>query len=210
MRYILEAHPPKDTPAVYEPPPNTTNLQLAVDSRVPEAVWLVLENKVGNEAEIKETWDQITSQSGREAFVKAADTHQASEVLDEITRLIASFGKFDIEQKEQVNSSLESSRSNSVLSGDSSTGQESAQPAPRVDTGRPPRGKPSRRSRPQYHSSVPDSPATSSSSNLMDGSAKAAPSDSRPFEPRGRGRGRGGRGQRGRGGYRGRGQNPVA
>ncbi|KAI0699695.1 hypothetical protein BC835DRAFT_524043 [Cytidiella melzeri] len=200
LKYTLEAHPYEDTMSLYERPPSQSNLELALNSRVPEAVWLVLEHKICTSGDMQDMWAQLTSTRGRLSFLKAPGLQRAEEKLNEIINLLISFGKCaDVGLRGVGGLGEQISFGASV---DSASSAEPTNSVPQYDNGRS-RGRHYHESNAPPRTSVPHSPVPDLPSPGLTGSA--SPSNTHRFKSRSKGRGRG-RGHHGRGGFRGRGR----
>ena len=102
LKYFFETYPAndEDTKEVYFLPGPSSLLALAVESRVPEAVWMILDNKLFQRVEIFDVWKNLSSPSGMAAFtdgIKQTDIKspaQKEEILHEVVNLIMRFGGF--------------------------------------------------------------------------------------------------------------------
>ncbi|KAI0340080.1 hypothetical protein BDW22DRAFT_1421855 [Trametopsis cervina] len=187
VKYILQAHPPEDSEALYECLPSKSVIELALNSGEPEAVWLVLENKLASQDIMETAWKGITSEEGQQAFLAASLLPNAKDRLAEITNLLASFGKFTPTPGNSVGGrSSDSSPNPEDQTPLQSQGRRRVQKYPRGRTQKPADGR-------------------TASGQLPQGSSPPLPVvDEKPvFSVRGSGRARGGSRGRGRGSYRG-------
>jgi hypothetical protein len=201
LRYVIDTHPPEDTEALYVQPSSKSNLQLALESQVPEAVWVVLDNKLSTAAETEEVWAHITSATGRQQFLDIANVQKTGDKLGEIINLLATFGNFRLDSPlEDTNNMNEGSRS-------SSPPHCSPPVSEQVDFA-PESEKRSRRGKPNRHPHITHRPPTfTTNSSQPEPAAKITKLGADYAEPPRRERGKGSRGSRGRGGFRGRGRN---
>ena len=82
LRYLFESHPPDDDAMMYASPPGTDNLTLALESRVPETFWMVLDNKLASADDRKKVWDYITSSSGKNAVLETPGLQKGEEMVN--------------------------------------------------------------------------------------------------------------------------------
>lgn len=186
IKYLFESHSPEDDEAIYDSPPGTTLLTLALESRDPEVFWTILDKGLASKDDMSNSWAYITSNAGRDAILKAPNAKKAQEKLDEYINLLTTFGGFTLPSSESDNTSAtsEDSATNSTTSEEQDL-----------------RSPTSNQRSPEY------SPA--SSADRRSRSEQTSDPQIRPSFVDGRGRGRGhgrGRGRgRGRGQERGRG-----
>ena len=109
VKYFIENHLPQDEDlrrSVYSMPSSssTNTLRLALETCIPELLWLILENKLYNERECKAAWDWVYS---NECLSKVLSRHLASlsmdtdskkqsgdDILEEMKNLLCSYGGF--------------------------------------------------------------------------------------------------------------------
>lgn len=102
LEYFFETYPTndEDTDSIYSLPGSSSLLSLAVGSCVPEAVWMILDNKLFQRKEIVDVWKNLSSPAGTVTFVKGIERKNVKsaakkkEVFDEVINLITSFGGF--------------------------------------------------------------------------------------------------------------------
>ena len=101
LKYLFETYPTddEDTKGIYSLPGPFSPLSLAIESHVPEVVWMVLHNKLFQRKEIVEVWKNLTSPAGTAAFINGIERNANSpvknkEILDEVIDLIMNFGGF--------------------------------------------------------------------------------------------------------------------
>ncbi|KAJ7087831.1 hypothetical protein C8R44DRAFT_819930 [Mycena epipterygia] len=99
VAYFFEAYPPSDSHAVYDAPKSKTLLSIALESREPELVWMILDNGLATEQDINLSWTWITSTKGRSEMKKSGKAGQKSKPNDEekfedIMKLLMRFGDF--------------------------------------------------------------------------------------------------------------------
>ena len=72
-------------------------LRLALDSKLPEAVWMVLDNKLSTSDEIEVCFDWMFSPAGQKAFALVEDKSRQNDegIAEEIINLLMSFGGLD-------------------------------------------------------------------------------------------------------------------
>ncbi|PSR76042.1 hypothetical protein PHLCEN_2v8704 [Hermanssonia centrifuga] len=193
LRYLFKAHSPEDDLGIYRQPPSKSLLTLAFESREPEAVWMILNNKLFSRDDMNDSWKYVTSKAGRDEILKTPGLKQPDEKLAELTNLLKTFGGFT-----ETASEKGSAASGSVPSADASERTPTEVQAPRPPQySRPPRGQ-QRPNRVRPTESTLDArppPAFSQDAVSSEQSQTA----------NGRGRGRGRARGRGRGFYRGRG-----
>ncbi|KAI0093677.1 hypothetical protein BDY19DRAFT_989230 [Irpex rosettiformis] len=189
LKYIMENHLPEDAESLYERPLSGSNLQLAIDSRTPEVVWMVLENKLCNEEEIADAWTHLTSSAGRQSSRLRRVEDKQKEIID----MLASYGKFNADSSPQDETDEHAPSSPSSQSTTSSSGAETPEQVPSQAKVRPKRGRGRGKAyrQPQMPSSSPVAEPSPSGS---------LPSNSRGPRSRGGGCGRGGFRGRDRGG----------
>lgn len=92
VSYFFEEHAHnEDTANIYTPPRPTTLLSLAIDSREPELVWMILDKGLASKLEMTASWDRVTS--SRENFAPKLSPKE-KETIDDITRLFVHYGGF--------------------------------------------------------------------------------------------------------------------
>ncbi|TDL21575.1 hypothetical protein BD410DRAFT_789696 [Rickenella mellea] len=104
VRYFMQNYPPKEAEfrAIYKHiNNNTNNLRLALDSREPELVWTVLENKLANQARLEEAWKWVCSPQGVRAMTTPSTTTakgtgggEERARYEEMRDLLMNFGNF--------------------------------------------------------------------------------------------------------------------
>lgn len=102
LKYFFETYPKNDADGkgIYSLPGPSSLLSLAVESHVPEAVWMILDNKLFQRREIVDVWENLSSSAGMAAFINKIEqqnvksTVKKKEILDEVMNLIANFGGF--------------------------------------------------------------------------------------------------------------------
>lgn len=100
LKYFFDVYPTsgEDAKEIYSLPGPSSLLSLAVESRVPEVVWIILDSKLFQRKEIVDVWTDLSSPAGTAAFLN--DTEQknvkspAKEVFGEVINLIMNFGGF--------------------------------------------------------------------------------------------------------------------
>ncbi len=193
LRYLFKAHSPEDDLGIYRQLLSKSLLGLALESREPEAVWMILNSKLFSRDDMNDSWKYVTSKAGRDEILKTPGLKQPDEKLAELTNLLKTFGGFT-----ETASEKGSAASGSVPSADASERSPTEAQAPRPPQySRPPRGQ-QRPNRVRPTESTPDArppPAFSQDAVSSEQSQTA----------NGRGRGRGRARGRGRGFYRGRG-----
>ena len=183
IEYLLENHPPEDTESPYQRPSSNSNLQLAIDTRMPETVLLVLKNNLYSEEELADVWTQLSSKSGRQAFLNTPGTRQADSRLTRIIDLLVSYGKFElVEAEEGEHTSTGSNETASSIDDD----DEPPQPVPSAAKGKSRQGRrQSKLPKQQPRSFAP--PFPTADVPLSGSSVPPSPHES---DLRGRGRGR--------------------
>lgn len=101
LKYFFEAYPTKDedTGGIYSLPGPTSLLCLAIESHVPEAVWMILDKKLFQRKELVDAWKNLSSPIGTAAFINSVEQQNVkgtkkTEILEEVMNLIANFGGF--------------------------------------------------------------------------------------------------------------------
>ena len=102
LKYFFETYPTndEDSKGVYSLSGPSSLLNLAVGSHVPEAVWMILDNKLFQRKEIVDVWKNLSSPAGTAAFLNGIEqknvkgTAKKQEILDEVMNLIINFGGF--------------------------------------------------------------------------------------------------------------------
>ena len=102
VKYFFETYPTndEDTNSIYSLPGSSSLLSLAVESRVPEAVWMILDNKLFQRKEIVDVWKNLSSPVGTAAFINGIErknvksTAKKKDAFDEVVNLIINFGGF--------------------------------------------------------------------------------------------------------------------
>jgi hypothetical protein len=98
IKLIFESYPPKesDSKKIYMLPPSKSLLSLALDSREPEVVWMVLETKgLATSEEISNAWTKVSSAEFK--LTKPGQkkpTPEDEEKLDDIRNLLMGYGGF--------------------------------------------------------------------------------------------------------------------
>ena len=119
LKYFFETYPAddEDTKGIYSLSGPSSLLSLAVESRVPEAVWMVLDNKSFQRKEIVDVWKNLSSPIGTAAFINDIERKngksiaKGKEILDEVMNLIMNFGGFARPPTPPVHNSANSSDS---------------------------------------------------------------------------------------------------
>jgi len=119
LKYFFETYPTNDndTRGIYSLHGPSSLLSLAVESRVPEAVWMILDNKVFQRKEIVDVWKNLSSPAGTAAFINGIQqknvksTAKNEEIFDEVMNLIMNFGGFTRPPTPPVRNSMKSSDS---------------------------------------------------------------------------------------------------
>lgn len=78
VKHIVEAYPPGDSRGIYETPKGVTLLSLAIESKEPELVWVVLENKLASPQDISKAWQKATSVSSQ----PKAESTKRSDIIE--------------------------------------------------------------------------------------------------------------------------------
>ncbi|PCH38176.1 hypothetical protein WOLCODRAFT_96649 [Wolfiporia cocos MD-104 SS10] len=108
IQYFFKMYPhhDDDSAALYNRPESISLLRLAIDSREPGAVWMILENRLATKEDMSETWEYINSAIGKTTLLRTANQHDKGK-YDEICNLLICYGGFqlpggqDSELKEQ-------------------------------------------------------------------------------------------------------------
>lgn len=96
IKYILGAHGPEDAEAIYNRPPFGSLLSTALESGQPEAVWMVLNNKLATREDMTNAWIFVTRDS-RKTFMDMPGLTYSDEKVEEIKSLLMTFGGFSKE-----------------------------------------------------------------------------------------------------------------
>ena len=117
-KYFIESHSPQDEDlrrSIYSMPSSSTmnTLQIALQSCVPEALWLVLENKLFTDRECNAAWDWVHSD---ECLSKILSRHLSTmslktgakkqsddNILEEMKNLLRTYGGFKSPSSSQEN-----------------------------------------------------------------------------------------------------------
>ena len=102
VKYFFETYPTsdEDTNGIYSLSGPSSLLGLAVESRVPEAVWMILDNKLFQRKEIVDVWKNLSSPAGSAAFINGIERKNLKspakrrDTFDEVMNLIIDFGGF--------------------------------------------------------------------------------------------------------------------
>ncbi|THH26471.1 hypothetical protein EUX98_g7720 [Antrodiella citrinella] len=95
VKYFFDNHPPSDDYAgIYERPPSKSVINVALESREPEAVWAVLDKGLASKEDMEKAWSYVTSNTCKQSFVKALGAQKGPARLDEITNLLVTYGGF--------------------------------------------------------------------------------------------------------------------
>lgn len=83
VKYFFRQLPPSDddNQEIYKTPSSTNLLRLALDSAIPELVWLILEKKETSNKQINEAWTWICSEAATNALTQASKSKQAGQDL---------------------------------------------------------------------------------------------------------------------------------
>ncbi|KAI0637017.1 hypothetical protein C8Q77DRAFT_1095585 [Trametes polyzona] len=219
IQHLFESYPPgdEDYEAVYRRPENKSNISLALDTREPELVWMVLDKRLHTKEEMDKAWDTMNKPTFKSSVSPLGK-------FDELVNLFVTYGKYEPSivqapldeptpspppqakgkraNRPHPTVTVENVRTQSAspISEQPQTPSSASPTGTRPSRGRGNRGRPYQ-PRPQQKS-YPPSPNVEQSANPL-------PMNESPQGDRPRGRGRG-RGQyRGRGRGRGRGQAPA-
>ncbi|PBK92937.1 hypothetical protein ARMGADRAFT_929738 [Armillaria gallica] len=102
VTYFFSAFPPKDDDSkpIYTPPESTNLLTLALDSRDPEVVWMILDKSLAGSDDISKAWSWVTSTEGYSIMLKPNSVNEALndnarlERYNEIIKFLMRFGGF--------------------------------------------------------------------------------------------------------------------
>ena len=116
LKYFFETYPTndEDTRGIYSLTGSSSLLSLAVESHVPEAVWMILDNQLFQRKEIVDVWKNLSSPVGTAAFINGIErqsvtgTVKKKEILDEVMNLIMNFGGFTRSPTPPINDSVDS------------------------------------------------------------------------------------------------------
>lgn len=93
VSHYLKTYPPGDSESVYSLTDSSSLLGLALDSREPELIYLILHNKLASSKDINEAWTWVTSNEGSSAFKKSSGAKDA-ELYDDVLKLLTQYGNF--------------------------------------------------------------------------------------------------------------------
>ncbi|KIM87213.1 hypothetical protein PILCRDRAFT_86249 [Piloderma croceum F 1598] len=96
-RPFFENYPPKESEhsAIYSTPKSTSVLLLALDSREPEVVWMILDQGIAKLQDISNAWTLVSAGNWKATMLKKkVDGDIDGEKLDEIRQLLMTFGGF--------------------------------------------------------------------------------------------------------------------
>ncbi|GLB34821.1 putative ATP-dependent protein binding [Lyophyllum shimeji] len=100
VSYFFEEHArSEDTVNLYDPPPSTTLLSLAMDSGEPELVWMILDKGLASKQEMAAGWDRVTT-SGMNVAPKLSPKER--EKMDDISQLLVRYGGFAPPRKDTL------------------------------------------------------------------------------------------------------------
>ncbi|KAH9946150.1 uncharacterized protein BXZ73DRAFT_37594 [Epithele typhae] len=103
LKHLFEAYEPNENKGIYRSPKHISNLRIALDSKVPEVVWMVLDKHLFTDDDISEAW-RIANDKKFQNGVKSTSKHE------ELVNLLDSFGKFSLSKP--VSEALPSPSSN--------------------------------------------------------------------------------------------------
>ncbi|KAF8077828.1 hypothetical protein FPV67DRAFT_1463152 [Lyophyllum atratum] len=84
--YFFEEHAhSEDATDLYDPPPSTSLLSLALDSREPELVWTILDKGLATEQDMDAAWERVTTNRG---YLVPKPSARDEENIDDITQLL--------------------------------------------------------------------------------------------------------------------------
>ena len=95
VEYFIETYPPEDCPAIYQCSGSDNLLSLALQSRKPEFVWIVLDKKLATSNDLSEAWTWASSEAGQ-AVLRGSATAYDLERADDITQLLKKYGGFSM------------------------------------------------------------------------------------------------------------------
>lgn len=227
LKYFFDNHPPSDSDnrRIYDSPPTQSLLDIALNSKDPETIWMILNNHLASKEDMQSAWNYLHSTKGKRVFFGS----KASS-LEEVINLLSTFGEFDSSTPSPSESSEtfqdNTNHSNGNDRGSSSSPAQSSPSAHKKGTfsanDHPQRsnGHTNGHTRGKYRKSYQNRQQSPANSAITDnvsqhgsqstGSPRIPNSQSptqqhrgdSPHPGRGRGRGKG----RGRGGFRGRGR----
>ncbi|KAG6833698.1 hypothetical protein H0H87_002895 [Tephrocybe sp. NHM501043] len=91
VAYFFDEHVPSaDTTKVYELPPATSLLSLALDSLEPELVWMILDRKLASKQDMSSAWERLSAERGK---LKETVPTKAERIQD-IEQLLGRYGGF--------------------------------------------------------------------------------------------------------------------
>jgi len=228
LKYFFDNHSPSDSDyhRIYDSPPTQSLLDIALTSKDPETIWMILNKHLASKEDMQSAWNYLHSTKGKRAFSGSKVNN-----VEEIINLLSAFGDFESSSSSPSESGETSPDFvNSVNANGRGSSSPPAQPSPSVhktgtfsanDHPQRSNGHTNGHTRGRYRKSYQNrqqSPANSATTDNVSqhGSQSAGspriPNGQSPTQQhykgdgphpgRGRGRGKG----RGRGGFRGRGR----
>ncbi|KAF8969839.1 hypothetical protein BDZ97DRAFT_1914962 [Flammula alnicola] len=96
VNHFLETYPPQehDSKAIYDCTECSNLISLALESREPEHVWLILDKKMATPQEISQAWTWATSDKGLQILKDARPSPHDIEKAEDIIKLLARYGGF--------------------------------------------------------------------------------------------------------------------
>ncbi|KAI0336488.1 hypothetical protein GY45DRAFT_1315875 [Cubamyces sp. BRFM 1775] len=181
LLHFFEAYPPtdEDYSGVYRRPEGKSNLQIALDTREPELIWMVLDKKLHAEEEMDEAWQTLASPAYRSRVSPPTK-------YEEIVNLFTTYGKYTPPAPEPEPVPVPQSPPADPQPASSSPVNANGG-AQKQRNGKQPR-------KPRPTVTVEDATPDSEQASPQTPSS-ASPSSAEPCPHRGRGRGRGNRGR---------------
>lgn len=153
MQLFLETYPPKDSDSklIYDYSECSNLISLALESREPEIVWMVLDRKLATPQEISQVLTWATSEKGATFSASVEDGNKAEDII----KLLKQYGKSGDKVMQPINTqarnskaSPKSSQAKSPISPSAKVSPSSSKHAPRGNRGR---GRGRGRSRGGHH-----------------------------------------------------------
>lgn len=95
VNYFLSEYPPhdSDSSAIYKSSGCPDLLSLALESREPELVWIILDNKLASRQELSKAWNWASTDSGIKTLQGQASAKELEKAAD-IQKLLNQYGGF--------------------------------------------------------------------------------------------------------------------
>ena len=109
MQLFLETYPPKDSDSklIYDYSECSNLISLALESREPEIVWIVLDRKLATPQEISQVLTWATSEKGATLRASVQDGDKAEDII----KLLKQYGKSGDKVMQPINTQAQTSTS---------------------------------------------------------------------------------------------------